>query len=341
MKAARINTPQTVQIDDVEYRKPELNFLTFEPRVTGICGSDLHVYHGDWDFSNQTGGHEVAGIVQEVGDGVNQFQPGDRIVVEAVGGCGECAYCKRGLYNLCVNRFIFWGEGHGGFAESATAHQSTVYKIPEEMTFEQGSLVEPLAVSYRAIMQAGATSQDRVAIIGGGSIGLLCLAVAKAIGVQETLMVVKYPKQAEIAESYGADHIVNISDTNVQEYCSQLDNDLGFDCVIESTGSETGFKDSLSIVRSHGTIVLVGVYTKPLSVDLGAIVGGELNVTGSNCYSYQGLINDFDATIELIASGKVDPTKIITHRFPLDEIVEAFKIADDKTTDSIKVNIYQ
>jgi 2-desacetyl-2-hydroxyethyl bacteriochlorophyllide A dehydrogenase len=235
----------------------------------------------------------------------------------------------------------FTGNGHGGFAEYTTAHESTVFKIPDDMTFEQGSLVEPLAVGYRALIQSGATSQDRVAIIGGGSIGLLCLAVAKSMGVKETLIVVKYPQQAEIAQAYDADHIINISDTNVQEYCSDITDNTGFDVVIETTSSESAFNDSISIVRKRGTIMLVGIYTKPISVNLNNIVVREINIKGSICYSYNDAVKEFDTTIELIRSDKIDPTKIITHRLPLEQIVEAFKIADDKSMGSIKVNIQQ
>lgn len=341
MKAAILKNTQTIQVEEVDYLQPDPGYITIDTQSSGICGSDLHAYHGAWGFSEQAGGHELCGIVKEVGGGVTLFQIGDRVVVEAVSGCGECIYCKQGIYNVCQNLTGFKGNGHGGFAEYTTAHESSVFKVPDNMTFEQGSLVEPLAVCYRALMESGATSQDRVAIIGGGSIGLLCLAVAKAIGVKETLIVVKYPQQAEIAKAYDADHVVNISDTNVQNYCAGITNSMGFDVVIETTSSESAFNDAVSIIRRRGAIVLVGIYTKPVSVNLNNIVVWEVNIKGSMCYSYSGTRNDFVTTIDLIASGKVDPTKIITHRFPLDEATEAFKTANDKSTGSIKVNIYQ
>ena len=341
MKVALLKNTKTISLEDVDYLKPEPSYLIIDTQSTGICGSDLHSYHKTSGFHNQAEGHEIAGIVKEVGEGVTRFQTGDRVVVEVVVGCGECMYCKRGFYNVCQNRAWFPGNGHGGFAEYTTAHESAVYKIPDEMTFEQGSLVEPLAVCYRSMMQSGATSQSCVAIIGGGTIGLLNLAVAKAMGVKETLIVVKYPRQADIAKVYGADHIINISDTNVQEYCREITDSIGFDAVIETTASESGFNDAVEIVRSHGIIVLVGVYTQSRTVNLNRIVGQEINLKGSMCYSHSGIVDDVAATIELIATGKVDPTKIITHRLPLDEIVEAFKIADDKSMGSIKVNIHQ
>lgn len=341
MKVALLKKTKTITLEDVDYLKPEAGYLTIDTKSTGICGSDLHNYRKIGGFRKHAEGHEIAGIVHDVGEGVTRFKRGDRVVVEVMVGCGECIYCKQGFYNVCQNRTIFWGKGHGGFAEFTTAHESTLYKIPDEMSFEQGSLVEPLAVCYRSMMLSGATSQSRVAVIGGGTIGLLNLAVAKAIGVKETLIVVKYPQQAKLAEIYGADHIINVSDTHVQDACRDITKGMGFDAVIETTASESGFNDAVEIVRSQGIIVLVGVYTKPRTVNLNRIVGQEINIKGSICYSHSGIIDDVEATIELIATGKVDPTQIITHRLPFDDIVDGFKIADDKSTGSIKVNIHQ
>ena len=178
-------------------------------------------------------------------------------------------------------------------------------------------------------------------MIGGGTIGLLCLAVAKAAGVKETLITVKYPHQAAIAAAFGADHVVNISETSVQEYVADITAGLGMDAVIETTSTAQAFNDALDIVRRRGTVVLVGGYHKALEVDLRKLVWSEPVVTGSNCYSYSGMRTDFDAAIEMLSTGKVDATPIITHRFPLDDIAEAFQVAADKSSGSIKVHVTQ
>ena len=341
MKAAIIRDTRKIQLEEVDYLRPESGYLIIEMKSSGICGTDLHAYHRTGGFRGLAEGHELAGIVHEVGEGVVGFNPGDRVIAEGMSGCGECVYCKRGLYNVCQTRHWFWGNGHGGFADYTTAQASSVFKLPDTLSFEQGALVEPLAVGYRAMMISGATSQDRVVIIGGGSIGLLTLAAAKTIGVKETMMVVKYPQQVEIASVYGADHIINITDTNVQEYCLDVTAGMGVDVVIETTGSETAFNNAVKIVRHRGTVVLVGGYPKPVTVDLGSVLSWELTIKGTLAYSYSGMVNDFEATIELVQTGKVDPTEIVTHRLPFEEIVEAFRIADDKSTGSIKVNVYR
>jgi 2-desacetyl-2-hydroxyethyl bacteriochlorophyllide A dehydrogenase len=228
---------------------------------------------------------------------------------------------------------------HMGFAEYTTVHQSGVFKLPAGMSHEEGALVEPLAVGVRALAQARATYQDRVLVIGGGTIGLLCLAVAKANGVKEAMITVKYPQQARIARELGADQVIDITQTDVREFVRQQTGGMGVDAVVETVGSAQAFDDALASIRRRGTVVLVGGYYKPLEVSIGRIVVTEALVTGSNCYGYSGLQTDFQAAIDLIASGKVAPTKIVTHRFPLDEITQAFAVAADKESGSVKVHV--
>jgi 2-desacetyl-2-hydroxyethyl bacteriochlorophyllide A dehydrogenase len=230
---------------------------------------------------------------------------------------------------------------HGGFAEYTSTHQSGVFKLPKQMTFEQGALVEPLAVSHRAVARSGANSRDTMAIIGGGTIGQFCLADAVAAGIKETLITVKYEQQAELAKALGANHIVNVGDTDVREYVKDVTNDIGFDTVIETVGGAENFNIATTIVRKQGAVVLVAGYYKPLEVDLSRIVWSEAFITGSNCYGYSGMETDFEAAIELIDSGKVDATKLVTHSYPFEEIAEAFRVSADKTSGAVKVHVTQ
>ena len=342
MKAAIYTGLQKIDIKEVDYIKPAPGYLVLDTQCTGICGSDLHFYNGHLSPPQTTAtGHETCGIVREVGAGVTEFQAGDKVTVEVWSHCGRCLYCKKGLYNHCTERKASWDGGQDGFAEYTTAHASSVFKLPESMSFEQGALVEPVAVCYRALVQAGATFQDRVAIIGGGAIGLYCLAVAKAIGVKETLITVKYDQQARLAQAFGADHIVEIGETDVTTYVADITAGFGLDVVIDTVGSAQAIKEALAITRKRGTIVLVAVYPQPLEVDLHQIMISETVVTGSFCYGYSGMTTDFEAAIDLIASGKIEAAKLVTHRFPLQDIGQAFKTAADKTSGAVKVHVYQ
>jgi len=342
MKVAIYDGIEDINLHEVDYVQPAPGFVTLDTKCTGICGSDLHNYFGNWPPAETWAqGHETCGEIVEVGAGVSGLQPGDLVAMECFSHCGQCFYCQTGDYNHCLARKWTSDNNHGGFAEFTTVHASGVFKLPAGMSYEDGALVEPLAVCWRALAQAQATHNDRVAIIGGGTIGLLCLAVAKAIGVKETLITVKYDQQARVAETYGADHIINVTRTDVKKAVAGLTADVGMDAVIETVGGGQNFNDALAITRRRGRLVLVAGYHRPLEVDLRRVVWGEVHVTGSNCYAYSGIQTDFQAAIDLIATNKVHAAAIVTHRYPFAEITNAFKIAADKQSGSVKVQVLQ
>jgi len=340
MQVALFKDVGQIEIATVERQPPPPGYVVVQVKQSGICGSDLHSYFGHWNQSHTFAhGHETCGVVTTLGDGVTNVAVGDRVVIECFSHCGECLYCRTGHYNQCLARKGVSHEQHGGFAEYTTAHASALFKIPPQLSDEEGALVEPLAVGVRALAQAMPTSQDRVAIIGGGTIGLMSLAAAKANGVKETLITVKYPQQAEAARALGADHIVSVTTANVREVVADLTAGLGMDVVIETVGGAGQFNDALAIVRKRGRIVLVAGYHKPLEVDLSRLVWAEPVVTGSNCYGYSGLQKDFDVAIALIAERKVDLSPIVTHHFSLGDIAEAFRVSADKQLGAVKVHL--
>jgi 2-desacetyl-2-hydroxyethyl bacteriochlorophyllide A dehydrogenase len=341
MKAALYTDIREIQIQDVEYTPPESGYLTVDTRCTGICGSDLHNYFGEWKPDLKVAaGHEVCGVVAELGAGVTGFEIGDLVTMECFSHCGDCLYCRKGLYNHCLNRKWFAHGTHGGFAEYTTAHASSVFSLPD-MSFEEGTLVEPLAVAHRALAQSGAGYQDRVVIIGGGTIGQLCLAVAKGIGVKEVMITVKYPHQAQLASDLGADHIIDMTQVDVSDAVKDHTNGMGMDVVIETIGGAKAFNESTTIVRKRGTVVLVAGYFEDLEVNLSRIVWSEAIITGSNCYGFSQMQTDFQAAIDLIAEGRIPLTKLVTHRYPLTEIKEAFRVAADKSCGAVKVHVVQ
>ncbi len=340
MKAAIYTGVEQIEVRKVERVPPPPGYVLVETKRAGICGSDLHAYFGHWEQPpGRAPGHEVCGIVAELGEGVTGFAVGEKVTMECFAHCGACVFCRTGQYNHCVNRKWFADEGHAGFAEYTTAHVSSLFKLPASMSFEEGALVEPLAVGYRAITQAGADFQDRVAIIGGGTIGLMCLLAAKAAGVKETLITVKYEQQAHLAREMGADHVVNVTETDVPQFVKDLTGGMGMDVVIETVGGGQNFDATLAMVRRRGVVVLVAGYFEPLSVSLAPVVWSEAVITGSNCYAFSGLQTDFQATIDLITAGKADVTRLVTHCFPLDQIAEAFAVAADKRSGAIKVHV--
>ena len=213
----------SIAVKEAELTKPPPYCVTLDTKCSGICGSDLHSYFGRWEQSPEhASGHEASGIIYELGDSVEGFAVGDRVTFECFTHCGSCIYCRNGLHNHCTKRRGATEDGHGGFAEYSTVHSSSLYELPSSMSFEQGALIEPLAVSHRGVARSGVSYRDRIAVIGGGTIGLLCLAVAKVAGAKETLISVKYDHQAKLAEELGADHVMQIGEANLVEYTKDL-----------------------------------------------------------------------------------------------------------------------
>lgn len=337
MKAAIYSDVGKIGISEVEIPSPKPGYVLLKIKSCGICGSDLHSYLGHWGRGTEASGHEISGVVKQLGEGVTNVKVGDRVCVECFSHCEKCVYCRTGAYNLCLNRGGSSGGKHSGFAEYGIAHFSSLYVLSESLSFEEGVLVEPLAVSLRTLCQAQTTHHDTVLILGSGSIGLLCLAAAKAIGVRQTIISTKYEHQAQMAQQLDADHVIKIKEQNLLQQVRRITNNLGADVVIETIASPENFDDALSAVRSRGRVVLVGGYHKPLEVNIGRIVGSEVTLVGSNCYAYSGIQTDFEASIDLITSGKISAMELVTHRFPLTEIAEAFRVAADKNSGSIKV----
>jgi L-iditol 2-dehydrogenase len=341
MKAAIYHGKGQIILEEVDTPEALPECVVVDNKVTGICGSDLHNYFGQWNQPRFASGHELTGVVTEVGNRVSKFRQGDRVYVECFSHCGSCRFCKNGLYNLCDNRVFMANRGHAGFSEYSLLHESSLYKLPEDMSFEIGALIEPLAVACRAFYRTGADQYDSIAILGGGAIGLLTMAAAKTLGVKVTFISVKYEHQALVAEKMGADHIVQIQDQNINKEINMATKGYGVDIVIDTVGSTQTFLEALEISRKRGKICLVGGYVGSQNVDLAPIVWKELQIVGSNCYGYSGMHRDFELASDLLFYENIDTSFLITHRFCLDDIVLAFETAADKSTGSIKVQVQQ
>lgn len=342
MQAGIYYGPCDIRLEDIAIPSLTATHVLLDTKSSGICGSDLHRYYGRWDQpeTKVATGHELSGVVIEVGDQVLGIKEGDRVCAECFSHCGVCHFCQVGLYNLCDNIQYLSRVGPGGFAEYALLAGTSLFKLPDHVTFEEGALVEPLAVAYRAVMQAQATPLDRVAILGAGTIGLLCLAVAKSMGLHTTITA-KYEHQVNVAEKFGADHVLQTGFQDIAHEIGTITRHRGVDCVVDTIGGAQTFSEATEIIRKGGTLCLVGGYTDSLHLFLAPIVSKELQIRGSCCYGYGNLKKDFDAAINLIATNQVDAISIVTHRFPLQDITHAFAVAADKTTGSIKVLLNQ
>jgi 2-desacetyl-2-hydroxyethyl bacteriochlorophyllide A dehydrogenase len=343
MKAAIYHGVRRIEIEEVARPAPGPGSLLVEMDCCGICGSDLHSWNGFWEQPAAAHGHEVSGVVAEVGDAVEGFRVGDRVCTEWFSHCGRCRFCRTGRYNLCESLQRTSGASHAGFAECVIAHQSSVFRLPDSLTFEEGALVEPLAVSCRAVRRCGEDGRGTVLVTGSGTIGLLAVAAARAFGAAAVFATARHDHQAAMSSRLGADRVLRPTRTapegETAEAVMTLTGGEGADAVIETTASAGGLADALASVRKGGVVVVVGGYHAPVEIDLKRVIDNEIRIMGSFCYGFSGMKRDFQWSIDLIASKKVQAQGLVTHRFPLDRIAAAFEAAADKGTRSIKVQI--
>lgn len=310
----------------------------------GICGSDLHEYMAGSIFI-PTGeahplsgdkaplvlGHEFSGQVVEVGEGVTGIETGDRVVVEPIYACGTCDACNQGLYNLC-DKMGFYGlsGGGGGFSEYATIPAEMIHKIPENVSYEQGSLVEPAAVALHSVRHSTLQVGDTAAVFGTGPIGLLLIEALKAAGASEIYAVELSEQRRQLAEELGAIVIDPTEYDAVKEIHSRTNG--GVDVAFEVTSVPAVLKQSIQSTKINGETVIVSIFETEAPIDPQDIVMKERTVTGIIGYR-----DVFPAVINLMAKGYFPADKLVTKRITLDEVIEEGFEALLKERDQIKI----
>ncbi len=313
-------------------------------------------------------GHEAVGEVTEVGSEVERFKVGDRVVMEArpwgSPNCltqeidTPCEFCTRGDTRLCENRALRMGPtGKGsGWADSYTAHESEVWPVPDDISDDQASLIEPMAVAVHGVLRRRPAPGEKVLVIGSGIIGLLTLQALKALAPESHVTsVVRYEHQGQAAERLGADEVISDSGdlyakaariTNAKYYQSTLNRGMllgGYDVVYDCVGSKYTQRDSLRLAKAGGTVVLVGISLQQMKVDMTPIWFQEVDLIGSMTFGMEELdgrrLHTFDLVIEMLQSGALSEVDLITHRLPFAEYHKAIATAADKRTGSIKVTL--
>jgi threonine dehydrogenase-like Zn-dependent dehydrogenase len=271
--------------------------------------------------------------VAEVGEGVSRFSAGDRVVVEPLKTCRECAYCRTGQYQICPKRVLLGTFASGGLAEYVLVPAYALYALPESLDFELGALTEPLAVAVHGLHIVEPAMGERVLVMGAGAIGLLSVMAAKAAGAGEIIATYRHEHQGAAALAAGADRVLLDGDTGGLEKA-------GIDIVVETVGGAAPtLSQAMGIVRSGGRISVLGVFTQPVQLNALGLMLKEVKMAGGITYCRPGQHSDFDTALGILEAQPDKARAIITHRFPLDEATEAFATAADKGTGAIKVQV--
>lgn len=335
MKAAVYSGPGVIGIKERALPEPEPGWVRIGVTTSGICGSDLHIYHAALgDPTGMQPGHEVAGIIDAVGDGAG-LATGTLVAVEPILGCGGCHQCGVGRANLCPDTRLFGLALPGGLAEYVCVPESLCHELPNNLNQSAAALAEPMAVCVRGARIGQISLGDRVAIIGAGSIGLLSIITARQAGAGEVLITARHPHQQELARALGADRVFADSKALLAEVGDQY-----VDVVVETVGGETEtLAESVHVARTGGRISLVGVFTGNPQLPGMPFFSKELTLAASNCYSREDDQGDFALGADLAVRNAALIEPLVTHRFSLDEVVTAFATADDKSNRTIKVHI--
>jgi len=317
----------------VEIDKPRIseNDVLLKIKKVGICGTDLHIYHGGMAVPTPLViGHEFVGEVAEIGANVKNVKVGERAVAEHVANCHECKYCLMGRKNLCLKPTVFGLDRPGALAEYMSIPSELVYALPEGMDYDAGVLVEPLSIAVYAVRKSGLKKGDEIAVIGQGPIGLFVDQIASLIGAKVTGVDV-LPSRLDYALDRGlVANRINSKEENALENILRT-NPLGVSCVFEVVGRQETFGLALEIVDKGGKVMVLGVFSTPASVEMMKIVKKELEVCGAwTC------LNSFPETIELLASGKISTSDFITHRYSFSDAIQAFVDASSYSEARIK-----
>jgi L-iditol 2-dehydrogenase len=338
MQAAFITAPGRIELREAERPVPGPGDVLVKVRSCGICGSDLHTFNGVFPTLGFCPGHEISGEVVAIGGSPTQVQPGDRVAIEAFVGCGKCWCCRTGNYQLCGNFRVAGATQDGGFAEYVCMPAYALYPLPAAVDCDLGALTEPLAVAVHAVRQANVHGGDRVVILGAGTIGLMCAAAAKAAGAAEVWITARHSHQGAAAQLLGATRVFlgHDPDGDLLDAAGRM----LVDSVIETVGGTADtVNQALQLVRPGGSIAVLGVFSSMPSLNVLSLMMKEVHLIGSMTYNRSGQRADFDIALQLLAAQPERYGQLITHRFPLSEIIRGFETAADKRSGSVKVAI--
>ncbi|XP_038072109.1 sorbitol dehydrogenase-like [Patiria miniata] len=322
---------------------PGKNEVQLKMAAVGICGSDVHylVNGRIGDFivkSPMILGHESAGIVSALGEGVTNLKVGDRVAIEPGVPCRMCSFCKEGRYNLCPDVFFCATPPDDGSLRRYYCHAADFcFKLPDHVSLEEGALLEPLSVGVHACRRAGVRLGSRVLVLGAGPIGLLALLTAKAMGATHIAITDLDQGRLDVAKKLGAHHALRVDTRDAEEMARRVEAALGCkpEISIECSGAEPSIQTGIYATKSGGVLVLVGLGPPTVNVPMVSAALREVDIRGIFRYA-----NCYPLALEMIASGKVDAKPLITHHFPLEKTLEAFETSRTGAGGAIKVMIH-
>ncbi|MQA94135.1 MAG: alcohol dehydrogenase catalytic domain-containing protein [Streptosporangiales bacterium] len=345
MRAAVLYGPGDIRVVERAVPEPGPGEVLVRVAMCGTCGTDLKILDGHFPQTPPYGdfvpGHEWAGTVMACGATVDEFSPGDRVCIEAHSGCGRCDNCLTGRYTACLN-YANAAKGHrasgmtadGGFAEYALHNSNALYRMPASVSFEDAVLITTAGTGLYGLDVAGGyiAGQD-VVVFGPGPVGLMTVQLCTALAANRVILVGTRASRLEAGRRLGATHIVNARETDPVKEILELTDGHGADVSIEASGGADAPQQCAEVTKRAGRIVVVAYYADRVTFDLSAVVRKDISI-----YTSRGEGgNNVKRAVAMAAAGRLRGAELVTHRIPLDEVAEAFRIVRERDGDPIKV----
>ncbi|WP_020618526.1 NAD(P)-dependent alcohol dehydrogenase [Paenibacillus daejeonensis] len=342
MTAAVMTKPGEIILEEQDIPQPAADEVLVKIMAVGVCGSDVHYYEhgriGPYVVEKPLIlGHECAGVVVACGPEARRFQPGDRVAIEPGVTCGLCSYCKSGRYNLCPDvQFLATPPVDGAFVQYITHREDFLFAIPDRVTYEEASMVEPLSVGIHALNRANFQPGGSVAIIGAGPVGLLAVSAAKAYGASRIIVSDLEEKRLQAALALGATDVVPGRAGDPAGAILALTGDLGVDLAIETAGHPVALKTALAVVRRGGKLSIVGLPpVDEVGLPIAEICDKEIDIFGIFRYT-----NTYEQAIRFLSAGAIDMMPMVTDHYPLEQAQDALERALTNKQGSLKVMVY-
>lgn len=336
MRAAAFRAAGQIEIVQVPIPEPGPGEVRVRITACGLCGTDLHFFHMGPMAPGISPGHEMAGEVDALGDGVSEIRVGDRVAVEPLATCGVCDVCREGRDSICRECQLFGVNRSGGFAEFVSVPAHRAFPIAADLPPQLAALTEPMAVVVHGLRRASLDTGRRVLVLGAGAIGLLGTVAARALGAGEVWITARHPHQAELGASLGATRVIAESDLEPHG----LGREAPIDLVLETVGGNAETLDTAAAaVRPGGSVSVVGVFTGRVGIEPFTPLMKEVTFCWSNCYARGGEEADFATAVRLVSEHRDALSALTTDSIPLDEIQRAYARAADKKAGVVKVSV--
>ena len=330
-----MTAPKEIRFDTVPVPQPGPGQVLIKIKRIGICGSDIHVYHGKHPYTKYpvTQGHEVSGRIAAVGEGVTGFRVGQKVTIEPQVFCGKCHPCTHGKYNLCESLKVMGFQTTGTASEYFAVDQSKVDLLPESMDFDEGAMLEPLAVTVHAAKRAGDVKGLNVCVLGCGPIGTLLIQSLKAFGAAKVLATDVSDYRLELAKQCGADVTINTKNAEFGQAMLDAFGPDKADIIYDCAGNDITMDQAIQNARKGSAIILVAVYAGLAHCDLAKLNDSELDLNTTMMYRHE----DYVDAIRLVNEGKIQLKPLMSRHFAFRDYLAAYEYIDSNRETTMKV----